>query len=194
MKPVVWLLPSCSLMLFLSSCTKNDPTAATGPGYGPFDADGNYIEEFADDPSKWRRPGTRGSAPADVPAIAKNDQPPANANPLAPKIESSPRPTTRSTETTKPVVVAQNKPRETSRPTTVTKETTTARPKPKSTPVKVKPKVKPKPKTTRYIVKSGDSLSRIAARNGSSVSAIQKANGISGTLIRPGQSLVIPKR
>lgn len=190
MKPVVWLLPSCSLMLFLSSCSKNDPSASTGPGYGPFDAEGNYIDEYADDPSKWRRPGSRGSAPADVPAIAKIDQPPADANPLAPKNESSPRTTTRPTETTKPVVVAQNKPRESSQPTTVARNTTTSRPKAKSTPVKVKPK----PKTTRYIVKSGDSLSRIAARNGSSVTAIQKANGISGTLIRPGQSLVIPKR
>lgn len=194
MKPVVWIPLSVALLAFFPSCADKNATAGNDPlGTGPFDANGNYIEALADDPTKWRRPGTRGSAPADIPAIAKNEQPPANANPLVPKTESSPRPTTRPVEQSKPVVVANTKPRETSRPTTVAKNTT-PRTKPKSTPVKVKPKVKPKPKTTRYLVKKGDNLSTIASRNGSSVSAIQKANGISGTLIRPGQSLVIPKR
>jgi LysM repeat protein len=182
MKPVIWLPFSCALILVLNSCTNSGSTAANDPlGTGPFDSQGRYREEWADDPSKWSKPGRRGQPPADdLPFVAKNEQPPANSNPLGPqvastpppkKVESTPRETVKRTETPKPVA---------------------AKPKPKPTVVKAKPK--PKPKTTRYIVKKGDSLSRIASRNGSSVSAIQKANGISGTLIHPGQSLVIPKR
>jgi LysM repeat protein len=45
----------------------------------------------------------------------------------------------------------------------------------------------------RYTVKKGDSLYVIARRNGTTVSALQRANGISGSLIHPGQRLVIPK-
>jgi LysM repeat protein len=183
MKSVIWLPSSCALFLILTGCS-NQSVPETGPGTGPFDSAGNYIENWADDPSKWRKPGSRTPAPADdLPVITKNEQPPANANPLgpqvvankpAPKIESTPRETVR-TESPKPVV-------------------TKPKPKPVVVKTKPKPKPKPKPKTTRYVVKKGDSLSTIAARNGSSVSAIQRANGISGTLIRPGQSLVVPKR
>ena len=52
-----------------------------GPGTGPFDSAGNYREDWADDPSKWRKPGKpkRGD---DLPAIVKNDEPPPNSNPL----------------------------------------------------------------------------------------------------------------
>ena len=46
--------------------------------------------------------------------------------------------------------------------------------------------------TTSYVVRSGDNLSSIASRFGSSVSAIVQANGLASTVIRPGQSLVIP--
>lgn len=180
MKTVIWLPSLSALILFASGCADNN-TAGNDPlGTGPFDSRGNYIEEWANDPSKWRKPGgsTRPPSGDEVPTIAKNEQPPPNSNPLAPKTA----PVTKPAST--PVV---STPKETSRP----KSTPT---KPKPTVVKAKPKPKPKPKTTRYTVKKGDSLSTIASRNGSSVSAIQRANGISGTLIRPGQSLVIPKR
>ncbi|MCX6865313.1 MAG: LysM peptidoglycan-binding domain-containing protein [Verrucomicrobia bacterium] len=69
-----------------------------------------------------------------------------------------------------------------------------AKTKTKAKPGVAKAKAKTKPTSERYIVKKGDSLSAIASRNRSSVSAIQKANGISGTLIHPGDKLVIPKR
>ena len=68
---------------------------------------------------------------------------------------------------------------------------TVSAPKPK--PVVVKPKPKPKPKLVKYTVKKGDNLSRIASRHGVSLSALRRANGISGDLIRPGQSLTIPR-
>lgn len=184
MKPVLWLPPSCAFILLLSGCANDDPAIAGDPlGTGPFDRQGNYREDWVADPTKWTKPGKRHQAPDDdVPVIASNDQPPANANPLAPqgtpkpvsnRVESMPRETAQRTDSPKPVVV---------------------KPKPKPVVVKAKPKPKPKPKTTRYLVKKGDTLSAIASRNGSSVSAIQRANGISGSLIRPGQSLVIPKR
>jgi LysM repeat protein len=43
-----------------------------------------------------------------------------------------------------------------------------------------------------YTVKSGDTLSSIAIAHGVSVKQLRKANGIEGTMIRPGQELVIP--
>lgn len=165
MNSAVWLPTSAALVLILTGCANNNSTTSGGPGTGPFDADGNYREEWADDPSKWRRPGSRD----EVPAIAKSEQPPPNANPLPPGGASTPKITP-----TKPAP-------------TVVKAT------PKPTP-KPKPKPKPKPTVTRYTVKKGDTLSGIASRYGSSVSAIRNANGISGSLIRPGQRLIVPKR
>ncbi len=46
--------------------------------------------------------------------------------------------------------------------------------------------------STSYVVRSGDNLSSIARRYGSTVSAIVQANGLADTVIRPGQTLVIP--
>ncbi len=45
---------------------------------------------------------------------------------------------------------------------------------------------------TVHVVRRGDSLSRIATRFGTTVSAIRAANGIRGSLIHPGQEIVIP--
>jgi LysM repeat protein len=169
-----WLPALSALVLILTGCTStktsfsgNDPL-----GTGPFNRRGDYVDAWADDPSKWSRPGSRQQT-NDLPVIAKTEEPPANANPLG---------------TNKP------SPREQFATTKVqTAKVDSTRPKPSAT----KPKTaasKPKPKASRYVVKKGDSLSAIASRNGSSVSAIQRANGISGSMIRPGQSLVIPKR
>jgi membrane-bound lytic murein transglycosylase D len=44
-----------------------------------------------------------------------------------------------------------------------------------------------------HTVRSGDSLYEIALKHGSSVSAIRQANGLRGSLIRPGQTLVVPR-
>lgn len=147
-----WLLPAAGAALLLGSCANQNGLASNDPyGTGPFDADGNYREDWADDPTKWRRPGGR-----QEPLFAANDQPPPNVSPLPP-----------------------------ARPNTYTV------PKPKPQPVAAKPK--PKPQPVRYTVKSGDSLYVIARRNGTSVAALQRANRISGSLIHPGQRLVIPK-
>ena len=70
---------------------------------------------------------------------------------------------------------------------------TVSPPKPKPNPVVAKPKPKPKPKLVKYSVKKGDSLGKIASRHGVSLSALRRANRITGDLIRPGQSLTIPR-
>jgi membrane-bound lytic murein transglycosylase D len=44
-----------------------------------------------------------------------------------------------------------------------------------------------------HTVRSGDSLYAIARRYGSSVSAIRQANGLRGSLIKPGQNLIVPR-
>lgn len=184
MKLVLWISSTCALVLSLSSCG-NSGGGTQHAGTGPFDRHGRYIEEWADNPSKWRRAGNTPSPHElksdDLPEIARNEQPPQNANPLPP---SKPTPViSQTTVTPKPAV---------------TPVTTTATTKPKPVAAKPKPKpvvkAKPKPKSSTYVVKKGDSLSVIASRTGSSVSAIKSANGISGTLIRPGQALKIPKK
>ena len=197
MKTALWFPASCALALALSSCGNNggssgSPQATTGP----FDSRGNYVDEWADNPAKWRKGGS--PSPHELksdrlPEIARNEQPPQNSNPLPPANVTKPAPVISQTQVVKPKptagrsteVVRTKPPAENPAPVVVK-----AKPKPKP----VVAKTKTKPKATRYVVKKGDSLSAIASRTGSSVSAIKSENGISGTLIRPGQSLVIPKR
>jgi LysM repeat protein len=189
MKPVFHTLSLAVIALSLNACKTTGPQP---DNVGPFDANGNYIEAWADNPPKSR--SQRSSyAEIDPPAVAAHEQPnpsgtpiidlpPAQASPTK-KIVSTPRPTPKPTQTA-------------SRTTTKPKSTTTSsttKSKPKTVVAKSKPK--PKPATvTRYTVKKGDSLSTIAARNGTTVTALKSANGISGTLIHPGKSLVIPRR
>ena len=213
MRPIL-LLPfsSALILMLLNGCANKGGTADSDiTGTGPFDAAGNYREELANDPSKWRKPGARAPKPAtgdELPVIAKKDEPPPNANPLAPAGSYKPKtsfsqvkplppvaahrteePTTRVSKTTPHVI--KPRPETTSSVAKTSHKTTSSTAK-----TKTKPKsetAKAKPKSERYVVKKGDSLSAIASRNHSSVSAIQKANGISGTLIHPGDKLVVPK-
>jgi LysM repeat protein len=190
------LLPLSCLTVMLSNCgiTGGGTTGRNPGGTGPFDKNGNYVEAWADNPSKW---GKRNSSPIadDVPAIASNEQPPSNAVPL-----SDSKPLEHLKSSSKPVrtaeleVASRQKPKSNeivSRPKTkVSAESASTKSKPKV----VAKTTKPKPSaSSRYVVKKGDSLSLIASRNKTSVSALQKANGISGTLIQPGKSLVIPR-
>ncbi|RYG97700.1 MAG: LysM peptidoglycan-binding domain-containing protein [Alphaproteobacteria bacterium] len=210
MKSVLWIPASCAFVLTLSSCG-NSGGGGAGPGAmtGPFDRNGNYVEEWADNPSKWRKNGGSPSPHErqsdELPEIALNDQPPSNSVPLPPANPNKSVPVisqTRVTQQKPSGTSASSSTRTKSSASTASNSTsskpkattTAAKPKPKPVLVKAKPKAKPKPKSVRYVVKKGDSLSAIASRTGASVSAIKSANGISGTLIRPGQSLTIPKR
>jgi LysM repeat protein len=210
MKSVLWIPASCALVLSLSSCGNSGGSGSAGPGAstGPFDSRGNYVEEWADNPSKWRKsggsPSPHESRSDELPEIALNDQPPSNSVPLPPSNPNKSVPVISETRVTqqKPTTGSSSSTSRT-RSSADTADSTASRPKatatvskpkPKPVLVKAKPKAKPKPKAVRYVVKKGDSLSAIASRTGASVSAIKSANGISGTLIRPGQSLTIPKR
>ncbi len=185
MKLALSLFPACALALVLAGCGSNSSVSNPNAVTGPFDSSGRYREEWADDPSKWRKVGGNPSPHEqrtdEIPQIAKNEQPPQNSVPLVTPSPSKPTPVIANT-----VVKAKPTPVKAA-PTKSTATAAKAKPKPK-------PVVKAKPKSTRYVVKKGDTLSGIASRTGSSVSAIRSANGISGTLIRPGQSLTIPKK
>ncbi len=78
---------STLMLLLLPSCGDPPPPLTQsniGPGIGPFDSRGNYREDWADDPRKWRRPSSQ---------LASNDRPPPNANPLPPSSAGISRPT-----------------------------------------------------------------------------------------------------
>jgi membrane-bound lytic murein transglycosylase D len=53
------------------------------------------------------------------------------------------------------------------------------------------PDEKTQPATT-YAVRRGDTLSEIAVRFGTSTTALQRLNGLQGSIIRPGEKLVVP--
>jgi len=144
MRSAAWYALPAVILCLQVGCTPPPPKIVKndiGPGIGPFDSRGNYREDWADDPSKWRRPST---------AVASNDAPPPRT--------SSPS-SSQSSQSTRPTQPSQ-----------------------------------PKPTVTRHTVKRGDTLSHIARRYSSSVTAIRRAHGISGSLIYPGQKLIIPRR
>lgn len=191
MKLSLWLPISAATALLASSCASNKGPD-DGLGYGPFDADGTYREDLADNPSSWTKPGQRGKTttkPAPT-TPAASDSVPANSTPLVVRNDnvSHPQPLVTSKPKTTTVV---------SKPKTSTSTKVVSKPKTTTSKTVAKAKVKPtqkKPTTTRYTVKRGDSLSSIAARNGTTVSAIKRQNGLKSDLIIDGKALVIPKR
>jgi LysM repeat protein len=173
-----WLsFPAALLSVALTACVNNGGLLSSNnpTGTGPFDSRGNYVEAWADNPSQWRKGSNQVvEAAPDKPAATVPVAPPVLVSNTAPKPASSSTPVIhKKPVTTKPTAVASN----------------TVKPKP----VVKKPVVKAKPKTTRHTVRSGENLYNIAKRYGTSVGAVQKANGIKGAMIRPGQSLVIPR-
>jgi len=145
-------------------------TASYNPGYGPFDEEGNYVEEWADKPARkhwWSRTKTK---PRDT-AVAKKATPPDRASTASRSTASRPATPPRVASTTP---VSKPKPK----------------PKPESEPVKAEPK---KPAPIRHKVTKGDTLWALSRRYGAPVSSIKRANGLSGTTIRIGQTLLIPR-
>ncbi len=168
---VALAVPSCGVDGTGSGLVASHPT-----GTGPFDSRGNYVEAWADDPSRWNAPSSRPAA--EMPMLASVEEPPAVAAHEQPPMHSIPVVTTVTTTRVAPKPVAE-----------------VAKPKPKPV-AKPKPQVAAKPKKpapTRYTIRKGDSLYAIAKKHNSTVTAIQRANGIKGTLIHPGKTLVIPK-
>jgi len=202
-------LPAALLSVILCSCksTSGDGGGGTGAVTGPFDSRGNYVEAWADSPSKWRKGGASNEI-----ADAQPDREAANV-PVVP--EPVPPPTLAANERPKPVSTkttrvykkpdgstvpaksksgstASNSSKSKSKPVVVKPKTT-----PKKEVASSKSKTKPKAKSSSssYTVKSGDNLNSIAKRYGTTAGAVQKANGLKSTnsIIRPGQKLTIPK-
>jgi LysM repeat protein len=192
---LVLMLGSVVVSSMLSSCSSGGRVADTG--YGPFDSRGNYVEAWADNPSKWnRRSIAKDSSPVEDPApelLASNDSPPSNLTPIT------------TTTSSRQVEVARMKPstttakttaNTTSKPKSTSTASTSSKPKSSSSVAKTSSKSKAvaaKSRSTRVVVKKGDTLSGLAARYGSSVSTIQKANGMRDTKLAIGRSLVIPR-
>lgn len=174
-----WLsVPAALFSVALTACVNNGGFRSTSnnpTGTGPFDSRGNYVEAWADNPSKWRQGSTQ--------VVEAVPDRPAAEVPVSPTLVASNTPARPATTST---TVIHKKPAP--RPTTSVASNTA---KPKT--VAKKPVVKATPKTTRHTVRSGDNLYNIAKRYGTSVSAIQKANGLKGSVIHPGKSLVIPR-
>ncbi len=199
----------CSL--FLASCGSTGVASNPGnhpSGTGPFDSRGNYIEDWADSPSKWKKNQAPPSKPGESLHLATNDEPPMDAVPIptaantpqpgnigsAPVIVSRPTPSRSTSNSNSDSGSSSSSTRTASKPVT---STTVSKPKPKpqtATASKSKPKAATKKTvTTRYTVKRGDTLSGIASRFGTTVGGLQRANGIKGALIQPGKALIIPK-
>jgi len=192
MKPVFWISASCALVMALASCTNFGGGPGMGSGFqqagtGPFDENGNYVEAWADNPSKWRKSGGARSphelGTDEIPRIAKSEQPPQNSIPLYPStlISRSKATGVKSRAELAKAAAAKNSVKSA---TKTTGKSTTAKATPAKSPTK----------STRYLIKQGDSLSSIASRMGCSVAALKSANGISGTAIRAGRYLTIPRK
>jgi LysM repeat protein len=205
------LLPAASLSLFLASCANNGGggsiSSSNPQGLGPFDSRGNYVEAWADSPSQWKKGSSTEIADAQPDRAAATDIP---VTPEFVVVDEAPYQQPQSTTTVvykKPTqtpvakvtperTVAKNTSSTTTKSATKSKPASTvakSTPKPKATVKKELVKSKPKPKSSSHTVKAGDNLFNIAKRYGTSVAAIQKANGTKGSMIRPGQSLVIPR-
>jgi len=205
------LLPAASFLVFLNSCANNGGGLAgsSNPaGTGPFDSRGNYVEAWADNPSAWRKGNNTQVAEASPDRAASNDIPvspefvkveevpyqqnvvPYQQGPTTTVVYKKPAPTPVAKVSPKPTTVAKASSSRSKPSSTVAKSTPKAKTTTKSSP---KATVKAKPKSSSHTVKSGDNLYNIAKRYGTSVAAIQKANGVKGSMIRPGQSLVIPR-
>ncbi len=102
------LLPTGTLVLFLASCggtgSISSHFADHPSGTGPFDSRGNYIESWADDPSKWSArsvpkpsatPTSSSQRKQDPPPIVQSAPPPpvqTTYNPPAPTPKPKPKP------------------------------------------------------------------------------------------------------
>ena len=93
MRPILWLPFSCAVLFTLSGCANMSDSAGSSPtGTGPFDSQGNYHEEWANDPSKWRKTSSHSQASSDeLPVVAKNEQPPPNASPFTAPEAAAPK-------------------------------------------------------------------------------------------------------
>ena len=158
------------ISIFLSSCGSGGFLSGNlyDPGYGPFDANGNYLENEADKPAKQNR------SPRNIGYSTGKET------------ENTPVQTAKVVNIT-PV-------RQETQPVPSPPKVYTAPPKPVVKKTAPKPVIKsqPKPAFTYHTVKKGDTLYNISRRYKTSVGALQRANAISGSTILMGQRIKIP--
>lgn len=180
---VLATLATSSIFALLSSCG-NTPSGTitvlkTGgfqPHHGPFDGNGNYIDDWADKPPK-RRYVTR-----DQLANLKKKSKKTKSRPQVAPVSPTAQPRFVSHTPSSATTIVSSTPKAAPRPAAST------RPKPKS--VAVKPKAKP---PITHHVKRGDTLYGLSRKYGTSVGAIQRANKLKGTNIGLGARLIIPR-
>jgi LysM repeat protein len=194
-----WSFIGCGVLALLASCSTSDDFAGGAPqGTGPFDSRGNYVEAWADNPSKWRRrSASQATTPPVVqPPVLASNEPSTHGGSIAP-----PEPVQERTLAKGPkpkVSTAANTEQARS-----TAHATTLKSKSKSTPEVASRTTKSKSGTTtkskksssvRVTVGPGDSLWSLAKKHHTTVDAIKKANGLKSDMIRDGKKLVIPRR
>jgi len=113
-KPLTFLAPGALALLF-ASCNQGGIAGNHPTGTGPFDARGNYIEEWADNPSKWNGRSVPDSAPqlvSNTPAEVAQPQPRPAAQPTTQVIRQT-------TPTPRPAPVVKPKPKPKPQPSVI---------------------------------------------------------------------------
>jgi LysM repeat protein len=165
---ISYLIPiiSIGIIVLQSSCSDNSASTSSSlgnpSGHGPFDSSGNYVEEWADSPSKWKKRRSTNQT-----QIASNDTPPQNQTPItseqitlnkSPYVSSGASPTIPYKKPQSPDLIEDIKPRVVSRTPTVkprqkviersqTKEKLVSKASKKKEIAKVKSKISTKTKT-----------------------------------------------
>jgi LysM repeat protein len=197
------------------------PDTGLSPAEYPFDADGNYREDWASggtardvpsnkvedlysDPVKTEEKPKRSSGTT----AAVTGASAGSVAAVTPKPKTTSTSSARSSASAQPKVTSSSSSRSrpsssssrsgtSSKPKTSTAKTSTkAKPKPKPV-AKAKPKPKPappKPKPTYVKVQQGDTLSSISRRTGVPVSSLKSYNGMKSDFLRTGQTLTVPPR
>jgi len=190
------------------------PDTGLSPAEYPFDADGNYREDWASggtardvasntvedlysDPVKTeekpkRSTGTAaavtGASAGTVAAVTAKPKTTATSSARS-AASTQPKVTSSSSSRPRPSSSSSRSGTSSKRKTSTAKTSTKAKPKPK--PVV---KAKPKPKPTYVKVQQGDTLSSIARRTGVPVSSLKSYNGMKSDFLRAGQTLTVPPR
>lgn len=79
-------------------------------GTGPFDSRGNYVEDWADNPSKWNARSVREPEPAPT-QVVRNDTPPPSNNSTTRIVQRPPTQTVQQAPKPKPKPVVKPKPK-----------------------------------------------------------------------------------
>ena len=177
-KLIMTVIKSCALGVLLSgfiSCGSSGKTVNVNDdgsfqeNHGPFDANGNYREDWANKNPKRRVTRKK--------TTKKTTKKP-----------SKPTPNTRKkyTPTKRKATPTKRKVTPTKRKVTPTKHKPAKR-----TPRKITPKTKP---PVIYVVKKGDTLWGLSQKYKSTAVLIRKANNLKSNNLRIGQRLVIPRR